>query len=87
MGSRDLRRIYAIDAQEWTVLEEKEAPGIPWAAVAVNDSLRFTIGAKVRTMTVTFADSILRVGFQRRTESLVRSLPGHISATTASIST
>ena len=26
------------------MLEEKEAPGIPWAAVAVNGSLRFTIG-------------------------------------------
>jgi hypothetical protein len=44
MGSRDLRRIYAIDAEEWRVLEEEEAPGIPWAAVAVNGSLRFTIG-------------------------------------------
>jgi len=26
------------------VLEEKEAPGIPWAAVSTNGSLRFTIG-------------------------------------------
>jgi hypothetical protein len=44
MGSRDLRRIYAIDPKEWTVLEEKEPPGIPWAAVATNGMLRFTVG-------------------------------------------
>jgi hypothetical protein len=44
MGSRDLRRIYAIDPKEWTVLEEREAPGIPWAAVSMNGTLRFTIG-------------------------------------------
>jgi hypothetical protein len=44
MGSRDLRRIYAIDPKKWTVLEEREAPGIPWAAVATNGSLCFTIG-------------------------------------------
>ena len=44
MGSRDLRRIYAIDRKSGTVLEEQEAPGIPWAAVAVNGELRFTIG-------------------------------------------
>ena len=44
MGSRDLRRIYAIDPKEWTVLEEKEPPGIPWAAVGTNGTLCFTIG-------------------------------------------
>jgi hypothetical protein len=44
MGSRDLRRIYAIDSNEWTVVKETEAPGIPWAAVAVNGSFHFTIG-------------------------------------------
>jgi outer membrane protein assembly factor BamB len=44
MGSRDLRRVYAIDPSEWTVVEEREAPGIPWAAVAAGESLRFTIG-------------------------------------------
>ena len=44
MGSRDLRRVYAINAKEGTVLEEKEAPGIPWAAVLANGTLRFTIG-------------------------------------------
>ena len=44
MGSRDLSRIYVIDPKEWKVLEEKEPPGIPWAAVATNETLCFTIG-------------------------------------------
>jgi hypothetical protein len=44
MGSRDLRRIYAIEPEKWTVLEERDTPGIPWAAVATNGTLRFTIG-------------------------------------------
>jgi len=44
MGSRDLRRIYAIDPESWAVLEEMKAPGIPWAAVAINGEVRFTIG-------------------------------------------
>jgi hypothetical protein len=44
MSSRDLHRIYKIDPRTWSVLEEKGAPGIPWAAVATNGSLRFTIG-------------------------------------------
>jgi hypothetical protein len=44
MGSRDLRRIYVIDPKKWEVVQEKEPPGIPWAAVATNGTLRFTIG-------------------------------------------
>jgi hypothetical protein len=44
MGSRDLRRIYVIDPKKWKVLDEKEPPGIPWAAVATNGTLCFTIG-------------------------------------------
>ncbi len=44
MGSRDLRRIYVIDPKKWQVLEEKESPGIPWAAVATDGTLCFTIG-------------------------------------------
>ena len=44
MSSRDLRRIYAIDVKPWTVVQETEAPGIPWAAVSTGDVLRFTIG-------------------------------------------
>ena len=44
MGSRDLRRVYGIDPKSWTVVHETEAPGIPWAAVSVGQTLRFTIG-------------------------------------------
>jgi hypothetical protein len=44
MGSRDLRRLYAIDVQTWTVSNEMQTPGIPWAAVSTTDALRFTIG-------------------------------------------
>ena len=47
MGSRDLRRIYAIDPEKGSVLKQQEAPGIPWAAVAVTGELRFTIGEGV----------------------------------------
>jgi len=44
MGSRDLRRIYKIDVKTWTVVQETETPGIPWAAVSTGDILRFTLG-------------------------------------------
>jgi hypothetical protein len=44
MGSRDLRRVYGIDVKTWSVFEDTEAPGIPWAAVSTGDSLRFAIG-------------------------------------------
>ena len=44
MGSRDLSRIFVIDSETWEVLDEKQSPGIPWAAVATNGTLRFTIG-------------------------------------------
>src|SRR5438046_5705482 len=44
MGSRDLRRIYAIDPADWKVVQETEAPGTPWAAMATNGIIRFTIG-------------------------------------------
>src|SRR5437870_6791389 len=44
MGSRDLRRVYGIDPAEWKVVDDIEAPGIPWAAVATNGTLRFTVG-------------------------------------------
>jgi hypothetical protein len=47
MGSRDLHQIYAIDPKKWMALEKTEAPGIPWAAVAVNGELCFTIGEGV----------------------------------------
>jgi hypothetical protein len=44
MGSRDLRRVYRIEKERWTVTEEREAPGIPWAAVSAGDALWFTLG-------------------------------------------
>src|SRR5436305_14126500 len=44
MGSRDLNRIYAINSENGVVFKEEEAPGIPWAAVALNGELRLTIG-------------------------------------------
>src|SRR4051812_20505135 len=44
MGSRDLRRIYKIDSKTWTVVQELEPPGIPWAAVSLGEVLRFTVG-------------------------------------------
>jgi hypothetical protein len=44
VGSRDLRRVYAIDPENGTVLKQQDAPGIPWAAVVLNGELRFTIG-------------------------------------------
>jgi hypothetical protein len=44
LGSRDLRRVYQIDKEKWTVGEEKEAPGIPWAAVSAGNALWFTLG-------------------------------------------
>src|SRR3954452_110033 len=44
IGSRDLRRIYGVDVDGWHIFEEREAPGIPWAAVSVGAAMRFTIG-------------------------------------------
>lgn len=44
MGSRDLRRIYAIEVEKWAVVEELDVPGIPWAAASTGDDLWFTIG-------------------------------------------
>jgi hypothetical protein len=44
MGSRDLRRIYKIDIEPWTIAEELDPPGIPWAAVSTGNEIRFTIG-------------------------------------------
>jgi len=44
MGSRDLRRIYGIEPETWNVVNESEAPGIPWAAVSTYEALCFNIG-------------------------------------------
>lgn len=43
-GSRDLERIYRIDHENGKVLDEIQAPGIPWAAVSGGDVLWFTLG-------------------------------------------
>jgi hypothetical protein len=78
--------VYAIDPAEWKVTEEIEAPGIPWAAVSTNGSIRFTIGEGVND------DRYIRwfvpkPASRTRNESLARSLPGHISVTTEEIFT
>jgi hypothetical protein len=44
MGSRDLRRIYAIDLKTWSVVEEVVAPGIPWAAASSGEDIWFNLG-------------------------------------------
>ena len=44
MGSRDRRRIYEIDVASWTVRNEVQPPGIPWAAVSTGEAIQFTIG-------------------------------------------
>jgi hypothetical protein len=44
MGSRDLRRIYGIEPDSWTVLQDAETPGIPWAATSAGDAVCFTLG-------------------------------------------
>jgi len=44
IGSRDLRRVYRLEKRSWRVIEEMEAPGIPWAAVSAGDALWFTLG-------------------------------------------
>ena len=44
LGSRDERRVCGIDPRTWTVFEEKDAPGIPWAAASVGEALGFTLG-------------------------------------------
>ena len=44
IGSRDARRLYGVNPQTWTVIEETPAPGIPWAAVSALDAIYFTTG-------------------------------------------
>ena len=44
ISSRDLGRVYGIDAETWRIFEEREGPGTPWAAVSVGRELRFTVG-------------------------------------------
>ena len=44
LGSRDERRICGIDPLSWSVFEEKDAPGIPWAAASDGTELYLTSG-------------------------------------------
>ena len=44
LGSRDQKRVYGINVQTGEIIEERDAPGIPWAAVSTGNELRFTIG-------------------------------------------
>ena len=44
MGSRETRRIYALDPKTWTVREEAQAPGTPWGMTVVGDELRVLCG-------------------------------------------
>jgi hypothetical protein len=86
MGSRDLHRIYAIDPKKWTVVEEREAPGIHGRQSERTG--RFVLQSeKARTMIAIFTDSFPTGAFRRATESLARNLPVHTSASTVSIFT
>lgn len=44
MGSRQTRRIYAINRDRWTVEWETEAPGVPYGLTLVGDELRVLCG-------------------------------------------
>jgi outer membrane protein assembly factor BamB len=44
MGSRETRRLYALDPSSWTVREEAAAPGTPWGITVVGDELRVLLG-------------------------------------------
>lgn len=47
MGSRETRRIYAINPATWTVGWETAAPGTPWGMTAVGKELRVLCGETV----------------------------------------
>jgi hypothetical protein len=44
VGSRETRRIYALDPKTWSVREEAAAPGTPWGMTVVGDELRVLCG-------------------------------------------
>jgi hypothetical protein len=44
MGSRETKRIYAIDPTSWTVSWETTAPGTPWGMAVVESELRVLCG-------------------------------------------
>lgn len=43
-GSRDLKRIYRMDRDNWHIAENIPAPGTPWAAASDGNMLWFTLG-------------------------------------------
>ena len=44
LGSRDERRVCGVDPLSWSVFEQNDALGIPWAAASVGDEIHFTTG-------------------------------------------
>ena len=44
MGSIATDRIYAINPQQWTLIEEEQVPGKPWGMTVVGDELRVVCG-------------------------------------------
>ncbi|MEY2555304.1 MAG: hypothetical protein QOF93_448 [Verrucomicrobiota bacterium] len=44
MSSRDLGFFYKIDIEQPKILDEKDPPGVVWAAVFTNDGWRLTVG-------------------------------------------
>src|SRR3954454_21197473 len=44
LSSRDLGTFYKTSAGAWKVIDEVDPPGVVWAAVAMRDGLRLTIG-------------------------------------------
>jgi outer membrane protein assembly factor BamB len=44
MGSRDTKRLYALDPKTWTLRDEASAPGTPWGMTVVGDELRVLCG-------------------------------------------
>ena len=44
ISSRDARRLYGVNPETWTVVEETATTGIAWGAVAANDALYLVSG-------------------------------------------
>ena len=44
ISSRDEPRVYGVDAERWTVVEEAATPGVLWGSVATPGAVHFTSG-------------------------------------------
>lgn len=44
LGSRETQRIYGINPTQWTVFEERVAPGTPWGMTVTGNALRVVCG-------------------------------------------